>query len=212
MRISVLLLLALALCACGAASPRSNDRAPSLTLAEELEAARREAMPAEVALKSAPDEPITAAAPIEDSAAQAARLRAASLKAASKPPSGSKPPTDRAAAAPVAPRKVALDPRGVALDPANATSILYGLHLASYRSEPTATRGWEVIEHAAPAALDGLTARVETVDLGPEKGVFLRLKAGPIPARGEAEARCATLEKAGFHCRITTFEGARLPG
>ncbi|MGD2131548.1 MAG: SPOR domain-containing protein [Maricaulaceae bacterium] len=86
-------------------------------------------------------------------------------------------------------------------------SVLYAIHLASYRTEASATAGWSVLTHEVPGVLEGLHPRVETVDLGPEQGVFLRLKAGPLDSREDAAARCAALSGAGYYCRAVDFEG-----
>lgn len=84
---------------------------------------------------------------------------------------------------------------------------MFALHLASYRSDAAAARGWEALRASAPTALEGLSPRIEVVDLGGEQGVFRRLKAGPLPNRDDAEARCALLQAAGLYCRPTDFTG-----
>lgn len=99
-----------------------------------------------------------------------------------------------------------------ALDAAEARSVMYAVHLASYRSDAAAARGWRVLTEAAPEALAGLTARVEVVDLGGERGVYRRLKAGPFASRADAEARCASLQAAGYFCQAVDFTGERVAG
>jgi hypothetical protein len=93
-----------------------------------------------------------------------------------------------------------------------ARSVLYALHLASYRNESSAAAGWRIIAAEAPETLVNLRPRVETVDLGPERGVYLRLKAGPIDSRAEAAARCAALVEAGHYCQAVDFEGREITG
>ncbi len=88
------------------------------------------------------------------------------------------------------------------------TSVLYAVHLASYRSEDTARRGWDALSFQP--ALAGLEPRVERVDLGPEKGAFLRLKAGPLADREAAERRCAALVAEGLYCAVETHAGKAL--
>jgi cell division septation protein DedD len=88
------------------------------------------------------------------------------------------------------------------------TGVLFAVHLASYRTEATARRGWDAL--SPQPALAGLEARVERVDLGAEKGEFLRLKAGPLPNRGEAERRCAALMAEGLYCAVETHSGKAL--
>ena len=93
-----------------------------------------------------------------------------------------------------------------------ARSVLYGIHLASYRSETSAEAGWRILSSEAPAALDGLHPRVQSVDLGPERGVYLRLKAGPLDSRADAAARCAALVQAGHYCQAIDFAGWDIVG
>jgi len=91
-------------------------------------------------------------------------------------------------------------------------SVLYALHLASYRSDASAEAGWRIISTEAPNALDGLHPRVEQVDLGEERGLYLRLKAGPVDSLAEATARCAMLTQAGHYCRTDDYVGRDLAG
>ncbi len=98
------------------------------------------------------------------------------------------------------------------LDWSAASSAVFGVHLASYRSVEAAARGWPQIRAAAPDALAAAAARVDTVDLGEDKGVYERLKAGPFPSRADADAACAALKGAGRYCQVTDFAGRSLSG
>jgi cell division septation protein DedD len=91
-------------------------------------------------------------------------------------------------------------------------SVLFAVHIASYRTEESAEAGWRIIRAEAPQALAGLHPRLEHVDLGPEQGVYLRLKAGPLDSRADAAARCAALVDTGHYCKTADFEGRELPG
>lgn len=91
-------------------------------------------------------------------------------------------------------------------------SVLFALHLASYRTEASAEAGWRIISAEAPGSLQGLRPRIETVDLGPERGVYLRLKAGPVDSSADAAALCAALIESGHYCKTADFEGRELPG
>ncbi len=91
-----------------------------------------------------------------------------------------------------------------------SSSVLLSVHLASYRSAATAQAGWEQLFAAAPAVLNGLEPRLERVDLGPDKGEFLRLKAGPVGSRAEANAVCDTLRAQGRYCALDAFNGEAL--
>ncbi len=89
-----------------------------------------------------------------------------------------------------------------------ARSIALAMHVASYRDQAHAVRGWGVVRAAAPEALAGLRARVETAEIRGE--TYYRLKAGPARSVAEAERRCGLLSAAGLYCRITDFSGQAL--
>ncbi len=89
-------------------------------------------------------------------------------------------------------------------------SLLYAVHLGSYRHAARALRGFAELSDKAPE-LAALQARVEQVDLGPGKGVFERLKAGPFYSRAAAEALCGKLHAIGLYCSPADFTG-RVPG
>ena len=87
-------------------------------------------------------------------------------------------------------------------------SVLYAVHLASYRLEANARDGWAQILATHGPLLRGAKPRLEAVDLG-EKGLFVRLKAGPFD-RSSAESACASLKAAGLYCAIDKFNGRPL--
>ena len=79
----------------------------------------------------------------------------------------------------------------------------YGLHLASYRKEGNADRGWDLLRKRHEAELNGLEPTVRRVDLG-AKGVFYRLIAGPVASKGEAERLCGSIKSRGKdYCRVS---------
>lgn len=90
--------------------------------------------------------------------------------------------------------------------PAPARSVLYAVHLASYRQDALARDGWTSLQARAGGALSDLAPRLESADLG-ARGVFVRLKAGPLPSRRAAEERCVRLEALGLYCQLTDFHG-----
>ncbi|MCF8500333.1 MAG: SPOR domain-containing protein [Rhodospirillum sp.] len=79
-----------------------------------------------------------------------------------------------------------------------------GIHLASYKSEATAKAGWAELRAKYPSLLGPLTPHLSRVDLG-AKGVYLRLKAGPLGGGGAAKALCAKLKAVGQYCVPTTL-------
>ena len=96
---------------------------------------------------------------------------------------------------PMAPKSMSGTPGGAA-KPAGAAAqpslsgFQPGVHLASYRQNKAAKRGWAQIQKQFGSLLGGLTPSIERVDLGGSKGVFYRLKAGPLPSNGAAKDVC----------------------
>ena len=79
------------------------------------------------------------------------------------------------------------------------------VHLASYRQKKAAERGWAVLFKRFGSVLGGLEHRVERVDLGNNKGVFYRLKAGPLPSNAAAKDTCRKLKAKRQYCEPTTI-------
>ena len=78
----------------------------------------------------------------------------------------------------------------------------YRVRLASYRSPEGSNRGWEILSKAHPDLLGELGPSVHRVDLGPGKGVYFRLEAGPLGDRAAARALCAALKRRQLDCLI----------
>jgi hypothetical protein len=81
-----------------------------------------------------------------------------------------------------------------------------GVHLASYRSKQQADRGWEQIQKAHKAILEGLEHEVVKVNLG-RKGTYYRLKAGPLDDQNAAKEMCRKLKARRQFCEPTVLEG-----
>ena len=88
-------------------------------------------------------------------------------------------------------------------------SVLFGVHLASYRQLTEAREGWRKLQRENPDELGLLEPRIETVDL-PEKGVFLRLIGGGFSSEEKAAALCANLAPKGVYCSVSGFVGEKL--
>lgn len=82
-----------------------------------------------------------------------------------------------------------------------------GVHLASYRRKDSAEGGWKQLRKAHPDVLDGLEFRLEEVELA-ERGLFYRLKAGPLAAVEEARRICNILTTRQVFCVVTLFNAA----
>lgn len=120
----------------------------------------------------------------------------------------------RAAERDAAPEVVELDEVAAMLeeiDPRDPDAVTgTALHLASYYTEADALRGWTILEERHPAMLSGLEPLLRDADLG-ERGVFIRLLAGPVPSRAEADRRCRELTMDGAYCAPAKPSGDLLP-
>ncbi len=94
-------------------------------------------------------------------------------------------------------------------DEIETASVLFGVHLASYRRTTEARDGWRKLQRENPNELGLLEPRLETITL-PGKGVFLRLIGGGFSSQSKAEALCASLEMQGLYCKVSGFKGKRL--
>ncbi|MCW8916168.1 MAG: tetratricopeptide repeat protein [Magnetovibrio sp.] len=79
------------------------------------------------------------------------------------------------------------------------------LHLASYRQRKAAERGWAELSRRFSSMLNGMEHRIERVDLGGGKGVFYRLKVGPVPSNNAAKDSCRKLKAKRQYCEPTTI-------
>lgn len=87
-------------------------------------------------------------------------------------------------------------------------SVLYAVHLASYRQKENARAGWAEILARHGGALAVADPMLEAADLG-DRGLYLRLKAGPFDRLTAAQV-CVTLTAEGQYCQVTNFSGTPL--
>ena len=76
----------------------------------------------------------------------------------------------------------------------------WSVQLGAVRSSEEAQREWGRLQKKAPDVLGGLTLHVQRADLGPGKGVFYRIQAGPFADRSSAESTCGKLKTAQMSC------------
>lgn len=76
------------------------------------------------------------------------------------------------------------------------------IHLASYRSEKAARKGWSDLKGRHKDLLGALDSHVNKIDLGPEKGIYYRLTAGPL-GTSEAQTLCQQLLSRKHFCQIS---------
>ena len=74
------------------------------------------------------------------------------------------------------------------------------IHLASYKSQQAADRGWAQIRRAHTALLGNLKHEVSQVNLGAGKGIFFRLRAGPLETDAAAAELCQKLKSRRQFC------------
>lgn len=74
------------------------------------------------------------------------------------------------------------------------------IHIASYRSKKAAERGWAEARRKH-RALSGLRHDTKRVNLGPRKGTYYRLLAGPLKSAAAAKSMCSRLKRRGQFCQ-----------
>jgi len=79
------------------------------------------------------------------------------------------------------------------------------VHLASYRNQANAEAGWTALSQRYAGSMRGMEPHYERVTV-PGKGVFIRLKAGPVAIPGGANRLCDQLRSAGQYCEATDLE------
>lgn len=94
-------------------------------------------------------------------------------------------------------------------DEIRLASVLWGVHLASYRGQEEARAGWRKLQRENPDELGLLEPRIERVSVT-DKGVFLRLIGGGFASEEKANKLCTTLVAKGLYCKVTSFGGERL--
>jgi uncharacterized protein len=98
------------------------------------------------------------------------------------------------------PAQVASAEPAAAADPkAKPTGVR--IQLASLPSEAAAWTAWKQISGKYSAQVTGLTAMVESADLG-TKGTFYRVQTGPFATVAAAQERCTAMKAAGLDCLV----------
>lgn len=173
------------------APPRPAETAPEPAPAPVAEAQAEPAAPPAQEAATAPA--ATEAGPEPASGTAATESGEDDLAAAVAAATGGRAP---AAAAPPAETQTA------AVAPALPEGAFL-VQLASARSEEGALSEWSRISGRHKDVLGSLSPAVSRVDLG-EKGVFFRLRAGPLADRAAAESLCATLGAQNVGCIVVS--------
>ena len=107
---------------------------------------------------------------------------------------------------PPAPKRALAKPAGkVEKSGARPSGPQPAVHLASYRSNKQASRGWAQIKQTHKKVLSNLDHRITKVNLG-KKGIYYRLKAGPLESNAEAKAICRKLKRRRQFCEPSVME------
>jgi hypothetical protein len=172
-----------------AAKPATEALTPEPAKAEALPAIQPAAppvpVPAPVAAAKVPPPPPAKSVDTPESLAAAV---AAVTKPAEAPPAPASVPVEVAKAVAPVPSPVAA-----------STSGGFQVQIASARSEEGALAEWKRISAKHKDLLGGLTPAVAKADLG-EKGVFFRLRAGPLSDKAAADTLCAALAAQNLGC------------
>ncbi|MEX0644802.1 MAG: SPOR domain-containing protein [Parvularculaceae bacterium] len=89
-------------------------------------------------------------------------------------------------------------------------SVLYGVHLASYRQVEDARAGWRKLQRDNPDELGLLEPRFTNITIE-GRGDFVRLIGGGLSSPEKAQQLCSSLRTKGVFCTVTSFEGESLP-
>ena len=75
------------------------------------------------------------------------------------------------------------------------------VQLGAYSSQAAAEGGWRAVKDRHSVLMAGLASDIERADLG-ARGIFYRLRAGPLPNQDAADSLCASLKTAGQGCIV----------
>ena len=101
----------------------------------------------------------------------------------------------------IMPKKKASEP-SPAPAPQVAAGLAYQIQIAAVRTAERAESEWERLKKKHGDLLGGYTLNVVRADLGAGKGIFFRLRAGPIAGEDVARALCQNLSKRKVDCRV----------
>ena len=156
------------------------------------------AKPAATTTKTATPTTTAAKPTVTETAAKPAKPAATASTATttSKPASG-----ETAAKAPDSTTKVASAKTPEVSSTSKATPSGVRIQLVSMPSEEAAWSAWKELSGKYSSQLTGLTAMVESADLG-TKGTFYRVQTGPFETVAAAQERCSAMKQAGLDCLV----------
>ena len=83
----------------------------------------------------------------------------------------------------------------------------FKIQLAALREQANIEGEWKRLRSKHPDLLEPLLLSVMRADLGPAKGVFFRLRAGPLKDESTARALCKKLAERKVGCLVIRPEG-----
>lgn len=86
----------------------------------------------------------------------------------------------------------------------------FGVHLTSYRTQEKAVAGIDWIKKKYKNLLSQTDFTVRQVDLGPEKGVWYRVIAGPFDHKGDADLLCSKLKRLQPYTRVLSIRNKNI--
>jgi uncharacterized protein len=192
------------------AKPATTTAKPATTAAKPTATTAKPAATQEAAKKPAaqtmPAKPATSTTTPTKTVTEAAATKPADAKqttnaaaTASKPAASETAPKMPEKPAQVASAK-APEAAPASADPA-AKPTGVRIQLVSMPSEAAAWDAWKRLSGKYSAQLTGLTAMVESADLG-TKGTFYRVQTGPFTTVAAAQERCTAMKAAGLDCLV----------
>ena len=93
------------------------------------------------------------------------------------------------------------DPRSPLVD-AVGFQDQWRVQVTSFRLPENAEQHWQNVNADYPEIFAGLDKRIVRADLGPERGVYYRLRIGPFATKEDADLKCQELMDAGLGCLV----------
>lgn len=93
------------------------------------------------------------------------------------------------------------DPRSPLVD-AVGFQDQWRVQVTSLRLPENAEQHWQNVNADYPEIFAGLDKRIVRADLGPERGVYYRLRIGPFATKEDADLKCQELLDAGLGCLV----------
>jgi hypothetical protein len=159
--------------------------------------------------KSGPKDPETLAKDLLQKKVEAVRKKTNGSQPATKPSAAKAEPKKKSAVVkPAAQKPVTKTPQSkevaspVKKAPLRQADSGLRVQLSAVRSPKIAAQEWKRLSSKYPDLLGGLKMFVTKADLGPGKGVFYRLRAGPLADENAARALCQGLAKRKASCLV----------